>query len=286
MSSDEAATSALLPREEYVEQAYFFRALRERMLQNLTAQELLPSLRDELLSTTQLPLAVDFMAAELRHVGLLSGALARLGHYFAPFQTFVVREAEKEGGRFDLEVALLVLEEDAKLRAAAARRSALFLFQFECMTRNRLRYDQGLEAISRDPAFTPDWREWILTVRRQIGLVEFADLIYVRSEHYLKDKARRGGSAEPEKPVLFGEKEGKIAKANRRRDPLLMFAAFQRHLNYPAAPVLKPPDETTRLLPELVRRMERAETRIKLLEEEQKGGIDLSKFFGPGPDGP
>jgi hypothetical protein len=30
-----------------------------------------------------------------------------------------------------------------------------------------------------------------------------------------------------------------------------------------------------------MRRMERLETRLKLLEEEQKGGIDLSKFYGP-----
>ena len=40
-----------------------------------------------------------------------------------------------------------------------------------------------------------------------------------------------------------------------------------------------------RLLPELVRRMERVETRLKLLEEEQKGGIDITKFFA-GPDPP
>ena len=33
-------------------------------------------------------------------------------------------------------------------------------------------------------------------------------------------------------PPLFAEKEGKIAKANRGRDPLL-FAALQRQLGYP-----------------------------------------------------
>lgn len=271
----------MLPREEYVEQAYFFRALRERMLQNMTAQELLPSLRDELLSTTQLPLAVDFMAGELRHLGLMAPALARLSHYFTPFQTFIVSEAEQPSGRFDLEIGLLILEHDAKLRADDASLAARFLFQFECITRNRLRYDPGLEALSRDPIYPPEWSEWILTVRRQIGLVEFADMIYVRSEYYLKEQVRRGRSGEPEKPVLFGEKEGKIAKANRRRDPLMMFAAFQRHLNYPAAPMLKPPDESAQIVPDLLRRVERLETRIKLLEEEQKGGIDLTKFYAP-----
>ena len=29
-----------------------------------------------------------------------------------------------------------------------------------------------------------------------------------------------------------------------------------------------------------MRRVERLETRLKLIEEEQKGGIDLTKFYG------
>ena len=37
-------------------------------------------------------------------------------------------------------------------------------------------------------------------------------------------------------PPLFGEKEGKIAKASRGRDPLFLFAALQRQLGYPEVP--------------------------------------------------
>jgi hypothetical protein len=85
----------------------------------------------------------------------------------------------------------------------------------------------------------------------------------------------------PEKPVLFGEKEGKIALASRQRDPLYLFSALERHLNYPTVPRPKPVDETKQLLPNLLRRVDRLEARIKLLEEEHKGGIDLAKFFGP-----
>ena len=46
-------------------------------------------------ATTMLPLAVDFMADELRHTGGFATAMSRLPHYFTPFQAYVVAEAEK-----------------------------------------------------------------------------------------------------------------------------------------------------------------------------------------------
>ena len=42
----------LLDREEYVEQAYFFRTLRERMQQSMSTQELLVAIRQEILATS------------------------------------------------------------------------------------------------------------------------------------------------------------------------------------------------------------------------------------------
>lgn len=275
----------MLEREEYVEQAYFFRALGERMRQNLAAQDLLVMLKQEILATTKLPLALDFMAGELRLHGVFAPAMARLAHYFSPFQTFVVAEAERERGRFDFYIALEILEREARYRAEGASPQGAFLYQFECLCRNRLGYDQGLAAMSRDPIYDDAWRDWILTVRRQVGIVDIADMIYVRSEDYVQQRRRAGLDREgPEKPVLFGEKEGKIALANRQREPLLLFAALERHLNYPAAPRPKPLDESKQLLPNLLRRVDRLEARIKLFEEEQKGGIDLSKFYGPPPE--
>jgi hypothetical protein len=275
----------LLDREEYIEQAYFFRVLGERIKQNMQTQELLVSVREEILSTTKLPLAIDFMRSELMLSGVFAPAMAKLAHYFTAFQTFVVAEAERERGRFDFGVALEILEREARYRAEGATRQGAFIYQFECLSRNRLGYDKGLDAVSRDPIFNDDWREWIQTVRRQVGLVDIADLIYVRSEHYVQNRQRQGLDREgPEKPVLFGEKEGKIALANRRHDPLLLFSALERHLNYPQVPRLKPADDSRLVLPMLVRRMERVETRLKLLEEEQKGGIDLSRFYGHPPE--
>ncbi|HUY36270.1 MAG TPA: hypothetical protein VMV69_26265 [Pirellulales bacterium] len=277
----------LLQREEYVEQAYFFRAMGERMRQDLAAQDLLVLLKQEILATTKLPLAIDFLAGELRLRGVFAPAMAQLAHYFSPFQTFVVAQAERERGRFDFYIALEILEREARYRAEGASPQGAFLYQFECLCRNRLGYDQGLEAMARDPIYDEAWSDWILTVRRQVGIVEIADLIYVRSQHYVHERRRAGLDRDgPEKPVLFGEKEGKIALANRQRDPLLLFASMERHLNYPTVPRPRPIDESKHLLPNLLRRVDRLEARIKLLEEEQKGGIDLSKFFGPPPRDP
>ena len=88
-----------------------------------------------------------------------------------------------------------------------------------------------------------------------------------------KDVSQKG-----DRPVLFGNREGRIARANRGKDPLYFFAALQRQLGYPIVPRPQPPapaEETPALL---ARRIERLEMRVKLLEEEGRGGIDLSRF--------
>jgi hypothetical protein len=269
----------MLEREEYVEQAYFFRVLGERQGENFPLQELMAQLRHELLATTKLPLAIDFMLDELRHHGTMATAMRRIPHYFTPYQTYVVAAAEDERGRFDMRVAIQVLYHEAKYRSESPTPEGLFMYQFETISRNRLRYDHGLQAISEDWMYNQDWKQWILIVRRQVGIIDFADMIYVRSHEYLRRRKKEGLLGEPEAPVLFGEKEGKIAWANREKDPMYLFAALQRHLGYPAAPRIKPIDETRELIPQMLRRIERLETRVKLMEEEQREGIDLTQFY-------
>lgn len=269
----------MLDREEYVEQAYLFRSLGERMRQNMAMQDLLKWIKEEILSTTRLPMAMDFLASELKHSGVFAPAMAKLGHYFTPFQTYVISESENERSKFDIRVALKIIETEAAYRAQEPTPQGVFLYQFECLSRNRLGYDRGLEAIAGDPIFTPEWRDWILIVRRQVGLIDIADMIYVRSEQYPIDRRRQGLEVEADKPMLFGSKEGRIALANRRKDPLLLFAALHRQLNYPAVPKQDPIDQTPEILPTVLRRMERLETRLKLIEEEQRGGIDITKFY-------
>lgn len=270
----------MLERAEYVEQAYFFRVLLERIGQSIPLQELMEQTKYELLATTRLPMAVDLLLAELKHHGLMNGGMKLLAHYFVPYQTFLVAEAESDRGRFDYRTALKVLEAEAEYRAQETMNpQGLFFFQFEALSRNRLHYDRGLKAMSGDPFFSPEWREWILIVRRQLGLVDLADMIYVRSELYQERRARQG-ETEPEAPILFGKSEGKIALANRRKDALFLFAAMQRHLGYPPVPKLEPIDPLPSLIPQMQRSIERLESRIKLLEEEQRGGIDITKFYG------
>lgn len=273
--TDRAAT---LGCEEYVEQAYFFGALRERMVQSLSTQELLVALKQEVLATTKLALAIDFLASELRLTGGFATAMAHLGHYFTPFQTFVVAEAERDTGRFDFRVALEILEKEAGYRAKGAAPQGMFVYQFETLCRNRLGYDRGLEAMAGDPIFNEAWAEWVHTVRRQIGLIDFADMIYVRSEHYRPSEGDRS------LPALFGRKEGQIALANRRRDPLFLFAALQRQLGYPSVPRPQREETDRYLLPALQQRVDRVESRIRLLEEELRGGINLARFYAEGKE--
>lgn len=215
----------MLDREEYIEQAYLFRVLAERLPRNMPLQELLKQVREELLASTKLPLALDFLRSELEHRGVFAPAMAKLQHYFAPFQTYLIHEAEDDRGRFDMATALEVLRAEAKFRADEGSRQGMFLFHFETICRNRLRYDHGLKAVSDDPVYDADWQDWILTVRRQVGIIDFADLIYVRSDFYQqRRRIRSGQDLPPEKPVLFGEKEGKIARANRGKDPLYLLS--------------------------------------------------------------
>lgn len=270
--------------EEYIEQGHFFAMLAERLAENAPAQEVLASAREEVLATTKLPLAIDFLLSELRHAGVMATAMAKLDHYFTPLQAYIVREGENERGRFDLRVGLDILAREANYRAGVHKSArggptvpGLFLYQFEVLCRNRLGYDKGLTAAAADPAYPPAWREWILGMRRQVGMVDIADLIYVQSEHAARRNEAIGGAA------LFGEQEGRIALANRRKDPLYLFNSLHRQLGYPEPPRTHLPAEGENPIPAMARRLEQMEKRVQLLEDEQRGGFDLTKFYEKPP---
>ena len=278
----------MLNSEEYIEQGYLFQALHERLPANIPIQSVLAQVRDEVLSTTRLPLAVDYLLAELRHSGTMAPAMKQLKHYFAPFQTYLIDESESDRGRFDMRLAVDVLKREAEYRAKGFSRQGLFLYQFETLCRNRLRYDPGLLAISEDPAYDSDWQKWILIIRRQVGIIDFADMIYVRSWHYINRRQQGGAApAQPQQPVLFGVREGKIALANRQKDPLFLFSALQRQLGYPEVPRRIPVDDTPEKMTQMSRRLEQLSQRLKFVEEEQRSGIDLTQFYGnPDASGP
>ena len=276
---------AKLDREEYIEQAYVFHGLNNRLDESDPVQVVLKHLRDEVLSTTKLPMALDFLLAELTHVGTMGTAMKKIAHYFEPFQTFLIDNAEDDTGRFDMRRALMILEYEAKFRAENSDPASMFFFQFETICENHLDYDYGLQAISQDSSYDETWKNWILDARRRLGMVGLADLIYVQSEHYVSRQKKiadsDGSDVEMPEFVLFGEKEGRIALANRTKEPQYLFAALQRQLGYPAVPKPKQKDPIDESLPKLIKKMERMEMRMKLLEDEQREkGIDLQQFYG------
>jgi hypothetical protein len=263
----------LLSFEEYIEQTFFFEAFRARLDDGFSTQEFLTSIRNELLATTQLPLAVDFLLTDMKHTGVLSAAMSRIGHYFTAFQTFVVAESEREGGRFDFRIALEILTREAKYRSENPPVQGLFFYQFETICRNRLGYDRGLEVMIRDDIYNDDWKTWLNILRRQVGLVDLADMIFYRSEFY-KQK-NETATVIP----LFGEREGRIAFATRKRDPMYLFSALSRHLGYPSVPRQKHVAAEENLIPVLQRRIEHLENRLQLIEEELRGGINLNRYI-------
>lgn len=274
---------APLGEEEYIEQGHFFAMLAKRLAENSPAQEVLASAREEILATTKLPMAIDYLLSELKHRGVMSTAMAQLSHYFTPLQAYIIAEGENERGRFDLRIGYDILAREAIYRAGispnvkhAPTLQGLFLYQFEVLCRNRLGYDKGLTAVAEDPSYPPRWREWVLGIRHQVGMVDIADLIYVQSEH----AAKRGGSvADP----LFGDQEGRIALANRKKDPQYLFNSLHRQLGYPEPPRTHRVTEDENPIPQMARRLEQLEKRVQLLEEEQRGGFDLSKFYEKPP---
>ena len=270
-----------LDREEYVEQAYFFRTYRERIEENIPAQEILKGIHEEVLATTKLPLAIQFLRGEVMQHGNIGLAMSRLPHYFTPFQAFVMQKTEEERARFDQRIALLVLERECEYRAENCGPAGLFIFQFESICRNQLGYDAGMGAMSQDPVYNEVWGQWIRKVRLQLGTVDFADLIWFYSEQWAIDRSRQTGGAEvvATQPILFGAKEGRIAAANRGRDPLYMFAALQRQLGYPAVPRPQKERGPERRLAQMELRVADLEKRLQLIEAEQKGKLDLSQFY-------
>ncbi|MDO5114034.1 MAG: hypothetical protein Q4E67_06625, partial [Planctomycetia bacterium] len=100
------------------------------------------------------------------------------------------------------------------------------------------------------------------------------EMIYARSAYYPLLTGKESGRA-----ILFGEKEGRIALANCRKDPTYLFAALQRHLNYPIVPRRLPGDSEETVVAKLVRIVDRLEARVKFLEDEMRGGFDITQYY-------
>lgn len=269
-----------LDREEYIEQVYFYATFRERLEDGYPAQEILARIGEELLTTTNLPRAVSFLSAECKLSGYIAPAMQRMPHYFSPFQSFVVEKAEAEVGRFDFSQALLILEREARYRSDGASPAGMFVYQFEAISRNRLGYREALKAMAQDDLYNEAWQEYINTLLARLGDVDFADLIFIRSEFFLREMLRRNPEYQPKFPILFGEKEGMIARAHRGRDPAFLFSALQRQLGYPEVPRPRRFSESEAKVVALEQRVILLENRLKVLENEVSGkDLDLTEVL-------
>ena len=145
--------SPVLDREEYIEQSHLFELLHEQAGGQFPIQDLLQQLRHEVLATTRLPIAMDYLLTEVKHSGLLGPAMHQLSHYFTPFQTYLVDQSELDTGRFMMNTAFKVMQAESEYRVQGASQAGLFFFQFEVLCRNRLTYYLGLTAMSGDPVY-------------------------------------------------------------------------------------------------------------------------------------
>ena len=146
------------------------------------------------------------------------------------------------------------------------------------------------------------WREWIRTLRRQIGMVDLADVIYVHSEYYwqrkqcgargrpgstrIHERATRPAGTDPPRMVGPGQCRNPLRRprgphrpgqSQKRSIVSVLIAAPTTGL--PRSAAGQSPDKEQALLPQLARRLEQLETRLKIIEEEQRGGLDLTKFY-------
>lgn len=269
-----------LDRSEYIEQTYFFRVYRERLDAKIPSQEILQTIHEEILATTRLPMAIDFLRGEIMLNGRISDGMKRLDHYFTSFQTFVMSRAEHDRSKFDQRIALQVLEREAEYRSQEATMAGLFVYQFESLARNRLGYKDGMKAMAADPFYDEHWQKWIVRLEKQLGTRDLAGFIYGASEQYRTDH----DVTDRDDPPLFGAQEGRIAKANIGRELLFMFAALQRQLDYPTVPEPERNLEEDVFHPMLEQRLSEIEKRLKLIEADQRGGVDLSEFITKPPD--
>ncbi len=238
--------STVLDREEYVEQAYFFRTFRERVADNLPTQDVLATLDQEILTTTRLPMAVQFLATEIKHTGLLATGFERLHALLHPVPG--VRRPPGRGG----EAAVQHGDRPARPGAGghlpgqqadpagAVRLPVRDDLPQPARLRRRADRDERRPVLRRRLEGVPGDRS-----ARQVGVVDFADLVYYGRSSRSSSSGGGTRTFEPSVPMLFGEKEGKIAKASRGRDPLFLFAALQRQLSYPEVPRTKVRDDAS-----------------------------------------
>ena len=162
-------------------------------------------------------------------------------------------------------------------------RPGLFVYQFETIARNRLGYLDGLTAMAADPFYDADWQAYIEHGPHGRWATSTSPTWCTCGRSCTcSEQRRRNPAFEPSVPPLFGEKEGKIAKASRGRDPLYLFAALQRQLGYPEVPRFKVRDDAATKLEQIADEGAGAGAAAEAGRgRDPRRAVDLSQFGKP-----
>ena len=205
--------------------------------------------------------------------------MVRISHYFTPFQAHVISQAESDMSRFAMDQALLVLEREAKFKAEGPSLTALFVFQFEALSRNRLGYTRGLAAMAADPLYPDVWSDYILTLGARLGDVDFADLIFVRSEQFVAERRRH-------QPRLTSPSSPRFSARRRARSLAPIAAAIRCTYSPPFTASLatrgstaSAPDELEARVALLEQRIVMLENRMKFAENDIQHDVDLAQVL-------
>ena len=138
-----------LDHDEYVEQAHFFRTLGERLPQNMPLQDLLLSCRTRSWRPRScLRVGVSARRAEtFRRDRRGDGEAAALFH--ARSRPTSCRRRKTSEVVLTCGWLSNCCACEAEYLARGATRQGMFMYQFECLCRNRLRYERGLDAMAR-----------------------------------------------------------------------------------------------------------------------------------------
>ena len=281
--ADSHGHRAVLDRDEYVEQAYFFRVFRERLADNLPAQDILTRVHEELLSSTRLPYAVQFLVAELKHSGLLANGFcetAALLHSVPGVRRSGRPRTRRSGFRCRRPCSSWNARRSSRPRSPT--KPGLFIYQFETIARNRLGYLDGTAAVAADPIYDADWRAFIGGLPRQVGDIDFADLVYLRSELYRAGAAARESVLRAVAAAAVRREGGEDRQGEPQPRPAVSLRRAPATTRVSRSATLLRSATTARSKWEkLETKLRELETRLKLAEGELRGNVDLSQFGKP-----
>jgi 3',5'-cyclic AMP phosphodiesterase CpdA len=168
-----------------------------------------------------------------------------------------------------------VIISDLHLGASNSRHREVKRFLWQMVRRTkRIVFNGDLVDHWNLPRWPREHRETLDSLRGLSERVEFAWITGNHEESSTKAKAILD--------LPFVDKyRFTSAGANRGKDPLYLFAALQRQLNYPEVPRPRPRDDVSAKLEAIQVRLRELDARLKLVEGELRGQVDLSQFGKP-----